>query len=172
VVSGNSGSGNLTLAVTPYSSAICGPNSLHKPYLQFFDEVAEYVRDGDNLVLSLMADGGELTFGKLNAVSGTVIGPPGTRLPVGSLLETKVMDITDGSPGTEIGGSARNVSVFPINFETPFKPQAVDPQHSYELTVTVKDAQGNALYQNNQLYPVLTQGFPVYNLVVVVEAME
>ncbi len=172
VVSGDSGSGNLMLAVAPYSTAICGPSSLHKPYVQFFDEVAEYARDGDNLVLNLMADGGELTFGKLNAVSGTVIGPPNTRLPVGSVLETKVIDLTNGAPGIEIGGAVRGVSVFPINFEAPFKPQAVDPQHSYELTVTIKDAQGNALYQNSQPYPVLTQDYPIYNLVVVVEAVE
>lgn len=82
------------------------------------------------------------------------------------------MDITNGAPGIDIGGAVRDVSVFPINFETPFKPQAVDPQHSYELTATIKDAQGNALYQNSQPYPVLTKDYPIYNLVVVVEAVE
>ena len=140
--------------------------------LQFFDEVAGYRRDGDNLVLILAAGGGELTFGKLNAVSGTVIGPANTRLPVGSELETKVMDITAGAPGLEIGGAVQDVSVFPINFEAPFKPQGVDPQHQYELLVKIKDAQGQTLYQNNQPYPILTQGYPIYNLVVVVEAAE
>ncbi len=79
------------------------------------------------------------------------------------------MDVTQGTPGTQVGGILRDVTQFPIEFEATCHAPAIDPQNIYALQVTIKDKEGNLLYTNTQAYNVLTQDNPTYHVEVMVE---
>jgi hypothetical protein len=53
------------------------------------------------------------------------------------------MDVTQGTPGTQVGGVLRDVTQFPIEFEATCHAPAIDPQNTYALEVTIKDKEGN-----------------------------
>ncbi|MFC1975192.1 YbaY family lipoprotein [Chloroflexota bacterium] len=161
----------LTFENARSTMAVCGPGSLYYQYLFFFGQVVGYEQNGHNLVLSLAADGGSMNFSKLQAVTGTIIGPVDATLPAGATLDVKVMDVTEGAPGTQIGGVLQDITTFPIEFEADYNPRAVVPSNIYALNVTVQDGQGNTLYQNTP-YPTLTQGNPTFSVLVVVESMK
>jgi heat shock protein HslJ len=54
--------GGLTLELGPTTLAECGPGSLYDEYLEMLGWVRTYVMEGDQLVLNMMADGGDLFF--------------------------------------------------------------------------------------------------------------
>jgi uncharacterized lipoprotein YbaY len=152
--------------------AVCGSGSLYYQYLFFFGQVVGFEQNGDNLILNLAADGGSMNFGRLQAVTGTIIGPAHATLPAGAVLEMKVMDVTEGAPGTQIGGVLKAISTLPFDFEANYNPRDIVSGNTYALDVTIQDKQGNNLYQNSLTYLVLTQGNPTYNVVAVVEAVK
>jgi uncharacterized lipoprotein YbaY len=160
---------SLALELGPITLAECGPSSQHDEYINLLGQVVTYVREGDSLSLNLKYDSGDMRFSKLHAVTGQVIAPEGATLPEGAKLEVKVMDVTQGTPGTQVGGVLREVTQFPIEFEAPYHAPDIDLQNTYALNVTVKDKEGNLLYTNTQAYNVLTQGNPTYHVKVMVE---
>jgi uncharacterized lipoprotein YbaY len=178
----NSGSGSYTLegnnlTISPLFAttlAECGPGSLHNEYLSLLGQVVTYVREGDNLYLNLVADAGNMEFSKLQAVSGRVVGPEGATLPEGAQVEVKVEDVSlADAPATQVGGQLIfDARRFPIDFEATFNPQAIQPNHTYGLGVTIRDSQGKLLFTNTTAYNVLTQGNPTYNVEVVVEPVD
>jgi heat shock protein HslJ len=58
------GAGGLTLELGPTTLAECEPGSLYDEYLDLLGWVRTYVLAGDQLVLNMMADGGDLFFEK------------------------------------------------------------------------------------------------------------
>ncbi len=56
--------GGLTLELGPTTLAECEPGSLYDKYLEMLGWVRTYVMEGDQLVLNMMADGGDLFFDK------------------------------------------------------------------------------------------------------------
>ena len=56
--------GGLTLELGPTTLAECEPGSLYDKYLEMLAWVRTYVLAGDQLVLNMMADGGDLFFDK------------------------------------------------------------------------------------------------------------
>jgi heat shock protein HslJ len=58
------GAGGLTLELGPATLAECEPGSLYNEYLEVLGWVRTYVLAGDQLVLNMMADGGDLFFEK------------------------------------------------------------------------------------------------------------
>ena len=54
----------ITLQVGPITRAFCGEDSLHDQYLRMLGDVATYVMDGDQLVLNLKMDAGNMIFGR------------------------------------------------------------------------------------------------------------
>ena len=56
------GSGGLTLELGPTTLAECEPGSLYDEYLEMLGWVRTFVLEGDQLVLNMMADGGDLFF--------------------------------------------------------------------------------------------------------------
>ncbi len=58
------GAGGLTLELGPTTLAECEPGSLYDEYLEMLGWVRTYVLEGDQLVLNMMADGGDLFFDK------------------------------------------------------------------------------------------------------------
>ncbi|MFQ5812502.1 MAG: META domain-containing protein [Anaerolineae bacterium] len=159
----------LTLELGPMTLAECGPSSQYDEYISLLGQVATYERKGDTLILNLMADSGSMTFSKLYAVTGKIVAPAEATLPEKAQVEVKVMDVTQGTPGTQVGGVLRDVTQFPIEFEATYYPPAVQPDNTYVLEVTIKDKDGNPLFTNTQAYPVLTQGNPTYHVEVMVE---
>lgn len=59
--------GGLTLELGPTTLAECGPGSLYDEYLEMLQWVRTYVLEGDQLVLNMMADGGDLFFERAGA---------------------------------------------------------------------------------------------------------
>lgn len=163
------GDNNLTLRLVSTTKAKCQAGSLYNQYLALLRRVVAYAPDRDKLVLNLAANGGSMNFNKLHAVTGTIIGPVGATLPAGAMLEVKVMDVTAGPPGVQMGGVLKDIGALPVDFEAVYNPQAVAPDNAYTLEVTIKDQQGNLLYQNHESYPVLTRGNPTYKIVVMIE---
>jgi len=161
--------GGLTLELGRVTLAECGPDSLYDEYMSLLPQVATYVRQGDGLILRLRADGGQMAFSRLHAVTGRIVAPVDAILPERAMLEVKVTDVTQGEPGTQIGGALRDASPFPIAFEAPYNPQAIQASGTYVLEVTIKDGQGNPAFKSPQPYPVLTQGHPTYHVEVTVE---
>jgi len=148
----------------------CGPGSLYNQYLDLLSQVVTYVREGDILSLNLKYDSGDMRFGKLYAVTGQVVAQGEAALPEGAELGVKVMDVTQGTPGTQVGGVLRGgVIQFPIEFEATYHAPAIDSQNTYALKVTIKDKEGNLLFTNTQAYHVLTQDNPTYHVEVMVE---
>ena len=160
---------SLTLGLGPMTLAECGPSSQYDEYISLLGQVATYERKGDTLILNLMADSGSMTFSKLYAVTGKIVASAEATLPGKAQVEVKVMDVTQGTPGTQVGGVLRDVTQFPIEFEATYYPPAVQPDNTYVLEVTIKDKDGNPLFTNTQAYPVLTQGNPTYHVEVMVE---
>jgi uncharacterized lipoprotein YbaY/LysM repeat protein len=175
----NSGSGSYTLEgnnltfnpLMATTLAECGPGSLYNEYLRLLGQVATYVLDGDNLVLNLAADAGNMNFSKLQAVTGRIVAPEGSTFPEGAEVEVKVSDVSlADAPATQIGGQTIfDARQFPINFEATYNTQAIDPRHTYGLGVRITDSQGKLLFINTTAYNVLTQGNPTYDVEVVVE---
>jgi heat shock protein HslJ len=175
----NSGSGSYTLEgnnltfsmLFATTLAECGPGSLYNDYLALLGQVASYVRDGDNLVLNLAADAGNMNFSKLQAVTGRILGPDGATLPEGAQVEIRVDDVSMAdAPATQIGGQTIfDARQFPINFEAPYNAEEIDPRFTYGLTVRISDSQGKLLFINTLAYNVLTQGNPTYDVEVVVD---
>jgi heat shock protein HslJ len=56
--------GGLTLELGPTTLAECEPGSLYDEYLEMLGWVRTYVLEGEQLVLNMMADGGDLFFEK------------------------------------------------------------------------------------------------------------
>ena len=56
------GGSSLTIKPGLTTLVACAPDSLDNEYLTKLSYVASYVMDGDNLVLNLMADGGNMVF--------------------------------------------------------------------------------------------------------------
>jgi len=160
---------SITFEAMVTTLAECGPGSLYNQYLDLLGQVVTYVREGDTLTLNLTADGGDMKFSKLHAVTGQVVTQGEATLPEGARLEVKVMDVTQGTPGTQVGGVLRDVTQFPMEFEATYHAPAIDPQNIYALQVTIKDKEGNLLYTNAQAYSVLTQDNPTYHVEVMVE---
>jgi len=160
---------SITFEAMVTTLAECGPGSLYNQYLNLLGQAVTYVREGDTLTLNLTADGGDMKFSKLHAVTGQVVTQGEATLPEGARLEVKVMDVTQGTPGTQVGGVLRDVTQFPMEFEATYHAPAIDPQNIYALQVTIKDKEGNSLYTNTQAYNVLTQDNPTYHIEVMVE---
>jgi uncharacterized lipoprotein YbaY len=81
----------------------------------------------------------------------------------------KVLDVTQGEPGTQVGGVSKEATGLDIAFEAPYNPEAIRPGSSYVLEVTIKDEEGNPSFSSLEPYPVLTQGHPTYHVEVSVE---
>ena len=58
------GAAGITLELGPTTLAECEPGSLYDEYLEMLGWVRTYVLEGDQLVLNMMADGGDLFFDK------------------------------------------------------------------------------------------------------------
>jgi uncharacterized lipoprotein YbaY/heat shock protein HslJ len=164
---------SLSLQPGPTTLAECGPTSLYNEYTALLGQVVTYVRDGDNMYLNLIADAGNMKFGKLQAVTGRVVAQEPAPLPEKAQIEVQVMDVSlADAPATQVGGQTIfDVAQFPIDYEATYNAQAIDPRHTYGLNVRITDAQGNLLYINAQSYPVITQGNPTYHVEVHVEVM-
>jgi uncharacterized lipoprotein YbaY len=67
------------------------------------------------------------------------------------------------------GQTIFDVAQFPIDYEATYNVQAIDPRHTYGLSVRITDAQDNLVYINTQSYPVITQGNPTYHVEVMVD---
>jgi uncharacterized lipoprotein YbaY/heat shock protein HslJ len=162
---------SLTLQTGPMTLAECEPGSLYNEYTALLDQVATYVRDGDNLYLNLMADAGNIEFSKLQAVTGRVVAQEPASLPETAQIEIQVNDISlADAPATQVGGQIiSGITQFPIDYEATYNAGAIDPRHTYGLNVRITDAQGNLLYINTQAYPVITQGNPTYHVEVMVD---
>jgi len=174
----NTGSGGYTLegnslSLGPYATTLaeCGPGSLYNEYLSLLGQVVTFVREGDNLFLNLVADAGNMKFSKLQAVTGRIVAPEGSTLPQGAQVEVKVEDVSlADAPATQVGGQLIfDVRGFPIDFEATYNPQAIQPNHTYGLQVTIQDSQGKLLFTNTTAYNVMSQGNPTYNVEVLVE---
>jgi uncharacterized lipoprotein YbaY/heat shock protein HslJ len=165
--------GSLTLELGPATMAECGPDSLFDQYISLLAQVATYVQEEEILILNLMADGGDMAFGKLNAVTGQVLATRNPPLPESSTMEVKVMDVSLADvPATQVGGQVvANVMQFPIPFEAPYDPEAIQANHDYALDVKVMDADGNLLFTNTQAYQVITKDSAVHNIRVTVEGV-
>jgi heat shock protein HslJ len=159
------GSG-LTLEFGPMTLAECEDGSLYNEYINRLGYVVTFVHQGDQLYLNMWADGGDLVFRRLHAVTGTIVAP---GLEQAAEVEARIVD----TAGVQVGGSLRaDVSQFPHDFEAPYYPPSVQPDETYLLEVTVRDESGNPIYVNTQEYPVITQGNPTYHLEVLVEPVE
>jgi heat shock protein HslJ len=158
----------VTLTLGPVTLAECAPPSWYDRYLALLEQVASFERDGDILYLDLADDGGRMTFGKYHAVTGKITAPADATMPQGATVEVKVVD----AGGTQVGGVLyAQPPQFPLSFEAHYHAPAIDPEQSYELHVTVKDADGNAVFATPQPIPVLTQGNWAYHLKVGVETV-
>ncbi len=174
----NAGSGNytmdgssITFELGATTLAECDPTSLYDEYLSLLGQVAAYIQEGDKLILNLWADGGDMNFSKVHAVTAQVMGPEEDALPEGAQLEVKVSDVSVAdAESTQVGGQTIfDVKRFPLDFEATYDPQAIDPGHIYALRVIIRDQQGRLLYINSQADLVLTGGYPTYDVQVVVE---
>jgi heat shock protein HslJ len=58
------GASGLNLELGPTTLAECEPGSLYDKYLELLPWIRTYVLQGDQLVLNMMADGGDLFFGR------------------------------------------------------------------------------------------------------------
>jgi heat shock protein HslJ len=116
----NRGSGSYTLAGAqiairpgPLTLAACPPGSQDAVFLRDLRQVATYVRDGENLVLNLQVDGGNMVFSPQPAASLT--GAPwrvqsvnNGRGGVASVIQGTSLSITFGEDGTASGETGCN----------------------------------------------------------------
>lgn len=167
----NKGSGDYTLEGNrlelkpgPMTLAECQQGSKSRQFLQMLPQIATYVLKGDVLYLNLKADGGDMVFTQLSAITGRIVAPAGDVAPAGGTAEIMLVD----NAGKQIGGSIVKAQ-FPMEFEAPFKPANIEPSAAYTLEVTIRDAQKNVVFKNSRPYRVLTQGNPTYHVEVAIE---
>jgi heat shock protein HslJ len=116
----NTGSGGytvdgsqLTLKPGPMTLAACGPGSQDDVFRRDLLRVASYVFDGDNLVLNLQADSGNMVFSPRPPVSLTgptwqVLGVNNGHGGVASVVAGTQLDVTFGEDGIVSGSTGCN----------------------------------------------------------------
>jgi len=116
------------------------------------------------------ADGGQ---GKASAnLTGMVTCRVRTVLPPDAYVQVELVDISrQDAPGRTIAMKeiAPEGRQFPLPFSIAYGPGAIDPTHTYAVTVRIVAGQ-RLLFVNNSVYPVLTNGVRS-NVEVVVESI-
>ena len=177
----NVGSGAYTLDGTsirlmpgPVTMAACPEGSMADQYLALLAQMDTVAGDGDTMNLTASSDGTAMQFAKLHAVTGRVVAPADAQLPQPADIEIRVDDVSKAdAPAEQIGGQIiSNATHFPVDFEATYNPTAIDERFSYGLTVRITNADGKLRFINTQSVPVLTRGFPTYNVEVQVATVE
>lgn len=98
----------------------------------------------------------------LRTVTGTVSSNEHVVVPAEAILVVQLQDVTHpaGTPPT-VAKSESKVGDrrLPIAFALSFDPAKIDPTHSYAVAASIL-LDGQLLFANDTLYPVLTQGYP------------
>jgi heat shock protein HslJ len=155
-------SSSLSLEFGPMTLAECEQGSLYNDYLSRLEYVVTFVHQDDQLYLNMWADGGDLVFRRLHAVTGRIVAP---GLDEAAEVEVRVVD----TAGVKVGGLLAAAPQFPYDFEATYYPPSIQPDETYSLDVSVRDENGDVIYSNVQAYPVITQDYPIYHLEVQVE---
>lgn len=165
---GNSLTFNPLMATT---LAECGKGSLYNTYLRLLHDVRTFVRSDDQLYLNLMADGGNMEFGKFHAVTGVITAPDGAAMPEHATVEVKINDVSlADAPATQVGGQIiYGAKQFPVRFEATYHAPGIMPQHTYGAQVRILDSQGRTVFINTSAVNVLTWGNATYDIEVPVE---
>ena len=98
----------------------------------------------------------------LRTVTGSVSSDEHVEVPAGAILVVELQDVTKPH-GTRpmIAKSESKIGdrQLPIAFALSFDPAKIDPTHSYAVAASIL-LEGQLLFANDTLYPVLTQGYP------------
>jgi uncharacterized lipoprotein YbaY len=170
---------NLTILPGFSSMAFCGENSLDTQFTALLTQVATYAMNGDQLVLNLTADAGNMTFANGGAaaapataeVTGSVSYMVRIALPEDAVLIVQLQDTSlADAPALVMGeyNAPTNGAQVPLPFAIPYDPAAIVDNHTYTLSARITDGQGNLLFINDTSIPVITNGNPTTNVEVMV----
>jgi putative lipoprotein len=92
-------------------------------------------------------------------VTGTLTKRDRKALPPGTVAEVRLLDVSRAdAPAEELAlHRIENPGQVPIAFELAYKPEAIDPRHSYAVQAKLWMGE-QLLYVTDTHYPVLTRG--------------
>ncbi len=149
--------------------ALCPPGSLDRQYLSLLGSVATWVPGEDGrLVLNLMADGGNMTFGATdeyaeNCVTGTITTADPQELPEDAIIQIQIQDTSLADAEAPVMGEQILEAAgaqFPIAYKVCYDPGDINDNLMYGMSVRITAPDGKLLFISDTNTPVITQGFP------------
>ncbi len=166
--------GGIDIAVGAMTLALCPAESLSDQFVQYINDVAAFSFDGADLLLDLPVDGGTLRFaaageGEAEApveeatatVTGTVTYLQRIALPDDAVITVQVINVSVADAPAEVLGEQvieTGGQQVPIPFEVTYNPDEINENLMYGVSARLEDGEGNLLFINDTVIPVITQG--------------
>jgi heat shock protein HslJ/uncharacterized lipoprotein YbaY len=161
---------SLTIEPGASTLAFCGEESLDVQYLMFLESVVSFVMDGENLVLNLTADAGNMVFingGEPEAVpavaqvTGNVVYEEDIPLPDDAILMVQILDMSLQDVAAILIGEqsyATEGAQIPLPFAVEYDPALIQEERNYSLGVYINNAAGDLLFINDTNIPIINNG--------------
>ncbi|MCL4267192.1 MAG: META domain-containing protein [Anaerolineae bacterium] len=169
---------SLTIQPGISTMAMCPEGSLDAQFNTFLSNVRTFVMDGEDLVMNLFADAGNMVFSNggpapvtMAEVTGTVSYLVRIALPDDANLLVQLQDTSlADAPALVMGeyNAPTNGAQVPLPFAIPYDPAAIVDNHTYTLSARIIDGAGNLLFINDTSIPAITGGNPTTDVEVLV----
>ncbi len=109
------------------------------------------------------------------ALTGLIDHPHQMTLADGTIVVVRIEDTTKtGAPGKKIAEEVikSQGDIIPMPFAVVYDPGKINENHTYSISVKIKDSDGNTVYTNESNVPVITKGNPTRDIDVLVVLAE
>jgi heat shock protein HslJ/uncharacterized lipoprotein YbaY len=170
--------GGMLAQPGPATLAECEPGSHYQGFIFSLEAAQDYRvwAGGNEMELVLPAGGGVLLFRDANApapegsstdgieacVTGTVTYLQRIALPEDAVVQVQIQDTSLADAPAEVIGEQiiENPGQVPIPYEVCYDPGLIQDNHSYSMSARITDGDGNLLWINDTVTPVITRGNP------------
>jgi len=123
------------------------------------------------VVLTLFIMGGRSSIG--DGVSGLITYTDQAMLPEGVMAKVQIIDQSANDSANAILGEEtfQAGTAFPVPYNVPYDPSAIDKTHSYGIQAQIIDSAGSMMFFNQNPQPVITQDNPSEQVNIPVEAV-
>ena len=123
------------------------------------------------VVLTLVLMQGRTSGG--NDVSGLITYPEQISLPDGIVAKVQIVDQSASDPANAIvkEETFQAGTTFPVPYNVPYDPNAIDKTHSYAIQAQIIDSAGALMFMNQSPQPIITQDNPSEQVDIPVEAV-
>ena len=105
------------------------------------------------------------------SVSGQVTYRQRIALPPEAVIKVQIQDVSLADAPAEVIGEQiiqANGKQVPLPFEVEYNPDDIIENHSYSMSARIEDSTGILLFISDTHTPVITHGFPVKDVEIVV----